>query len=85
MEGRWTLGVWADGAHVLWRDIVPRRTEDADLTKTPVVPCDKQAVERAMQAIIDSDDVIPNGEEPEMVGWALTLAERALRAAGEVA
>lgn len=47
------------------------------------VPCDDAAVERAieaaMDAIVESTDVIANGDEP-FPGWALKLAERAIAA-----
>lgn len=55
-----------------------------------MVPCDDAAMERAldaaMTAIVESNDVILDGEEPAD-GWALKLAQRAIaagfKAAGE--
>lgn len=73
IEGRWEIFVCtgcggATGRHAEC---------DALRERTPVVPCDDAAVERAARAVVDNysyDDDDPN--------WARDLAEAVLRAAG---
>jgi hypothetical protein len=79
MEGRWTIHKRGWGHLVSATD-----PTDVEPGSWPVVPCDDAAIHRAvgaaMDAIVESNDVILDGEEPKVDGWALMLATRAIEA-----